>query len=518
MKRKKGTPVVASRFIVVILCAALTACNTMPFLQKNDVASAPVVILPAEPLLPPEPLKITTAAAPTLQGARLSGKNFFTLQVAGQATPIPNLPVPTAKYTDVSLSDALLKLVEETPYKLSIDEAIQDKNLQNLSLPPLLKDALNQLAIAGGFLYRAEGTTIYLEKEQRFTIALPPMGYKSAVQQQYATMKAAQFNLRQNVWEEFATQLQQAGVKAVEIDSRVGTAAVRLNARSKALVEKELASYRNGQYVVAFRAQLLAITGKNVSLPWEQMPDRFGAPLQAVQKTDNGAMAFQGAITPDDVYRFLTSQNVDAAIVDAGLFLLPAGKKLTQAIGHHPASERCEAYQGVLHLTATSGVDTDNLLATNLQATVQASLEKECATKAAWPKQAFSFDMRTNTAASVLLVNLDSGVMQDNVRYALLLQPELIKFSDAVQPRAIQQKVVTPIVELLAIATPPVQEVSKPALTPSKAKAKKVKPVVKKKAASKPKVSSDAPLKEESSPVVLKQSAPVQKGAPLLGR
>jgi hypothetical protein len=359
---------------------------------------------------------------PIAERASLATKNFFSLQSVFVSEPLPRTSIPATILKDTYLSDALLQLMQNVPYRLYISDTVKDKKLSVVSLPRDFATALEQLSVEGDFVYRLNKGVLQIESVEAYSVVLPPLGYMgNNAPKTPEVLKAPYENILNTV--------QSLGATKVEFEAATRLMSLQLTRRSFSTVKSYLQQLRTEKMVVAYQAVLWRFDiPPTKPLDWQLMGlKKIG------HDSVSGTGVYQGALENEDFRSVFAPYGMSVTKVDAGIVTMMSGSPLTFAMGPVPKAPYCKtptytAPLGLLTITAQS-TPQDVDVKTNIFATIQNPSKISCDAKENIQKNSVSLSFTHNVETPLLLYSLSYA--DDPASYMILLKPRLIRFNVA---------------------------------------------------------------------------------------
>jgi hypothetical protein len=357
---------------------------------------------------------------PIAERASLATKNFFALQPLYVSEPLPNTTIPLITLKDVYLSDVLLRLMQNVPYRLYISDTVQDKKLSAVSLPRDFSAALEQLSAEGAFVYRLNQGVLQIESVEAYSVVLPPLGYIGNNASKTPEILKAPY-------ESIINTVQSLGAKKVAFDVTTRVMSFELTRSSVATLKSYLQQLRTEKMIIAYQAVLWRFD----MLPTKPLDWRLMGLTKIAHDPNSGAGIYQGALANEDFRSVFAPYGLSVTKVDTGIVTMMSGAPLTFAMGAVPKAPFCKtptytAPLGLITVTAQS-TPQDVDVATNLFITMQNPNKASCDTKSMTQENSVSLSFSHTVETPLLLYGLSYA--EDPAAYMLLLKPRLIRFN-----------------------------------------------------------------------------------------
>lgn len=359
---------------------------------------------------------------PIAERASIATKNFFALQPLYVSEPLPNTTIPPITLKDAYLSDVLLRLMQNVPYRLYISDTVQDKKLSAVSLSRDFATALGQLSAEGAFVYRLNQGVLQIESVEKYNVIMPPLGYMGGDNRSSKTP-----NTLKAPYESIINTVQNLGAKKVEFDASTRVMSFQLTRGSLSTVKSYLQQLRAEKMVVAYQAVLWRFDMP----PTKPLDWRLMGLEKIAHDPNSGVGVFQGALANEDFRSVFAPYGMSVTKIDAGIVTMMTASPLTFSMGDVPKAPYCKSPTdtgplGLITVTAQSTPQEADV-ATNLFMTMQNPNKASCDTKGMTPKNSVSLSFSHTVENPILLYGLSYA--EDPAAYMLLLKPRLIRFN-----------------------------------------------------------------------------------------
>jgi hypothetical protein len=366
---------------------------------------------------------------PIAERASLATKNFFDLQPAYASEALPQTAIPPVVLKDTYLSDALLQLMQNVPYRLYIADTVQDTKLSAVALPRDFKSALQQLSVMGNFVYRLNKNVLQIDSVESYNVVLPPLGYINNGGYINGTASAKRMSVAaaKEPYETILNNLESLGAKNITFDASSRVVSLELSRTSLAGVSGYLQQIKNEKMVVAYQVTLWRF---DIS-PKKPLDWRLMGLTKIAHDTNSGAGIYQGAVANEDFRSVFAPYGLSVTKVESAVITTLSGTPLTFSLGDVPKTQYCKtpryaAPKGLVTVTVQS-TPQDKDVATNLFVTVQNPDANACDERSNITKNTVSLSFSHSVENPLLLYSLADAA--EPASYMLFLKPRLIRFN-----------------------------------------------------------------------------------------